>query len=384
VEWAPAAQDARHLVILQGGFSTGKTGTVTLFGRGQSGLPFTPVVQGDVDGDGRANDRAFVPSPSAIAANDPELATELRALLDDGSASARKCLRGALGTVPGRNSCRGPWTQSLNVQWRPPIPRKYARRVTTNVYLQNVLGGVDQLLHGSSLRGWGSQFSPDPVLLVPRGYDAANRRYRYAVNPRFADTRPARTLLRDPFRVVIDFSMDLAVDYDVQQLRRALEPVKVPKAGWQRRSADSLASFYLSRTSSIHKALLQESDSLFLTNDQVARLRLADSVYSARVRELYVPLGAFLATRPREPGKIELDTVTATQKAYWKVFWEQPEVADSIITPLQRDLMPMLKAMLGVPKKDREHSQWVFGYPVQLVDKPQSKAPPNVQQRVVP
>ncbi|MFL5580025.1 MAG: carboxypeptidase regulatory-like domain-containing protein [Gemmatimonadaceae bacterium] len=384
VEWAPAAQDARHVVIVQGGFSTSKTGTVTFFGRGQSGLPFTPVVQGDVDGDGRGGDRAFVPRPSAIAASDPELASQLDALLDEGSPSAQRCLRGALGTVPGRNSCRGPWTQSLNVQWRPPIPRKYARRVTTNVYLQNVLGGLDQLFHGSDLRGWGSQFAPDPVLLVPRGFDAQSRRFRYAVNPRFGDTRPARTLLRDPFRLVIDFSVDLAVDYDVQQLRRALEPVRAPQGGWARRTADSLASFYLSRTSSIHKLLLSESDSLFLTKEQVSALQRADSVFSARVRALYVPLGQFLATRPREPGKIELDTVATTQKAYWKVFWEQPEVADSIVTPLQRELMPSLKTMLGISKKDRENSQWMFGNPVTLVDRPKGQPAPSGQPRIVP
>jgi hypothetical protein len=178
--------------------------------------------------------------------------------------------------------------------------------------------------------------------------------------------------------------VDLAVDYDVQQLRRALEPVRAPQGGWARRTADSLASFYLSRTSSIHKLLLSESDSLFLTKEQVSALQRADSVFSARVRALYVPLGQFLATRPREPGKIELDTVATTQKAYWKVFWEQPEVADSIITPLQRELMPSLKTMLGISKKDREHSQWMFGNPVTLVDRPKGQPAPSGQPRIVP
>lgn len=38
-EWSPSADDARHVVVLSGGFSTPKTGTLTLFARGQSGLP---------------------------------------------------------------------------------------------------------------------------------------------------------------------------------------------------------------------------------------------------------------------------------------------------------------------------------------------------------
>jgi hypothetical protein len=75
--------------------------------------------------------------------------------------------------------------------------------------------------------------------------------------------------------------------------------------------------------------------------------------------------------------------VSATQKAYWKVFWQQPEIADSIITPLQRDLMPMLKTMLGIPQKDRENSQWMFGNPVTLVDRPKdAPAAPSGQPRI--
>jgi len=189
------------------------------------------------------------------------------------------------------------------------------------------------------------------------------------VNSRFADTRPGHTLLRDPFRLVIDFSLNLSVDYDIQQLRRAVEPVKGPD-GWARRGADSLASFYLSNTSSIHKVLLAESDSLFLSAGQIIALRRADSVYSARVRAVYVPLGQFLATGNGTAGKAALDSVQATQKLYWKIFWEQPEAADSVVTPAQRELIPMFKQMLATPKEQREHSQWQFGRPVTLVDRP--------------
>jgi hypothetical protein len=364
-EWAAGPNDARHQFVLQGGFSTRKTGTVTLFGRAQSGLPFTAIVQGDVNGDGRAGDRAFVPALNG-AGVDTRLATQLQALLADGAPGARACLAAYAGQVAARNGCRGPWTQTLNMQWRPPIPRRWARRVTTNVYLQNVLGGVDQLLHDdASLRGWGSSAMPDPVLLVPRGFDAAAQRFRYDVNPRFGDTRGRRTLLREPFRLSIDFSVNLAVDYPVQQLRRALEPVRAPGGGWARRSADSLTAFYLSRTSNIHRMLLSESDSLFLSRAQVAALQRSDSAYSAEVRGMYVELGRFLASRPEgEPGKVELDSVSVVERAYWKTFWRQPEIADSVLTTTQRELMPMLRNMVAVPQRERENSQWIFGFPV--------------------
>ena len=367
-EWAPGPNDARHVVVLSGGFSSQKTGTVTMFARAQSGLPFTPLVQGDVNGDGRGGDRAFVPDPDVVA--DPVLAAQLRALLTDGSSSARGCVAEFRGHAAARNGCRGPWTQSLNVQWRPPLPRRWGQRVTPNVYFQNVLGGFDQLVHGgSNLRGWGTDAAPDPVLLIPRGFDVGGGRFRYDVNPRFADTRPGRTLSLNPFRIVIDFSLNLSTDFDLQQLRRAVEPVKGP-TGWQRRTADSLAAFYLSRTSSIHKVLIAESDSLFLSAAQVSALRRADSAYSAEVRALYIPLGQFLAQGQGGAGQAELDSVQTVQKAYWKVFWRQPEIADSIITVSQRELVPMFKSMLATPQKDRENSRWQFGNPVTFVDAP--------------
>ncbi len=366
-EWAAGPNDARHILVLTSGFSTAKIGTVTLFARAQSGLPFTPLVQGDVNGDGRSGDRAYVPNPET--ASDLNLAAQLRTLLANGSPTARGCLIANLGAVAPRNGCRGPWTQSLNIQWRPPTPRRWGNRVTPNVYLENVLAGIDQLVHGNSLRGWGSPATPDPVLLVPRGFDATNRRFNYDVNPRFGDTRPARTLFRNPFRVVIDFSFDLSTPYDLQQLRRAVEPVKGP-TGWHRRTADSLTAFYLGRTSDIFKLLIEQSDSLFLSKAQVKALDGADSSYSARVRELYVPLGEFLARGQGGAGKAELDSVQATQKKYWKIFWEQPEIAAAIVTPSQRELMPMFKAMLGIPTRNREQAQWMFGNPVTFAEKP--------------
>jgi len=340
---------------------------LTLFGRAQSGLPFTPLVQGDVNGDGRSGDRAFI--PDVAMESDIALADQLRALLASGSPVARACLLEHRGIVAPRNGCRGPWTQSLNIQWRPPLPGKWGARVVPNVYLQNVLAGVDQLVHGGSLRGWGSPASPDPVLLVPRGFDAPNNRFRYDVNPRFADTRPGRTLLRNPFRIVIDFSFNLSTDFDLQQLRRAVEPVKGPQ-GWQRRSSDSLAAFYLSETSDVYRLLLAQTDSLLLTASQVTAIQRADSAFTSRVRALYIPLGEFLARGQGGAGKAELDSAQATHKTYWKIFWEQPEIAGAILTPVQLDLLPFFKAMVATPKKERERSQWRFGHAVPFTDKP--------------
>jgi hypothetical protein len=168
--------------------------------------------------------------------------------------------------------------------------------------------------------------------------------------------------------VTIDFSLRLSTDYNVQELRRALEPVRLPdRTGWARRTSDSLTAFYLRNTSSIHTALLAESDSLFLSAGQVAALKKAEAAFGDSVRAIYGPLGAYLATLGEAgAGKAALDTVTAHRKAYWKVFWAQPEIAGEILTSTQLELFPMLKNMMQVPKKERENSQWQFGSPVKF------------------
>jgi len=370
-EWAPSGTDARHVVVMTGGFSHPKTGTITLFSRLQSGLPYTAIVQGDVNGDGRGGDRAFIPDPAKES--DTQLASQMRSLLDNSRGNAKDCLLASLGRIAQRNGCRSQWSQSLNIQWRPPMPRRWGGRVLPTVYLQNLLAGIDQAVHGTdNLRGWGSQISPDATLLIPRGFDKDVQKFRYDVNPRFGKSLVSRSLGRDPFRIVIDFSLNLSTNFDLQQLRRAVEPVKSAQ-GWQRRSADSLAAFYLSNTSSIHKLLLSESDSLFLSAAQIKALKSADSVYSQRVRALFVPLGEFLSKGMGAAGKAELDSVKATQKKYWEVFWEQPEVAGAVVTPTQRNLMPMFERMIATPMEDRKNSQWQFGNAVTFADKPPAK-----------
>jgi hypothetical protein len=365
-EWATGNNDARHAVVLQGGVSLPKVGTITMFSRLQSGLPYTPVVQGDIDGDGRGSDRAWIPNPATA---EPALANQMSEMLAVAPSHVRSCLESQMGNVAQRNSCRGPWTQQLNIQWTPRIPlRIQGRYIQANVVFENPLAGIDQMVNGANnMKGWGTRAMPDPVLLVPRGFDATQQRFRYDVNPRFGDTRAFRTLSRSPFRITLDFSVNFSTPYDVQQLRRALEPVKV-RGNWERRSADSIMAYYLRNTSNIHRLLLAESDSLFLTSEQQQALLKADSIFSDSVRKIYRPLGEFLANQPNgQPGKAALDSANTTDKAYWVIFWEQVDVAVPILTPQQKELLPMMKRMGEMTKEDRKNSQWQFGYNVPVV-----------------
>ncbi|MCC6245051.1 MAG: carboxypeptidase regulatory-like domain-containing protein [Gemmatimonadaceae bacterium] len=366
-EWAPAWSDARHVWLLQVGHQ-GKLGVVSAFARLQSGLPFTPLVQGDVNGDGRSGDRAFVPNPATTS--DATLAAGLRALQSSGSAVARTCIEQSIAKPLARNGCRGSWTRTVNLTWSPPVDyasKSWRSRVSMTLFANNVLGGLDQLLHGADKqRGWGGVATPDPTLLIPRGFDPTAKAFRYDVNPRFAETRPSRTTWREPFRLTIDFNVRLHVDYDLQSLRRAIEPVKM-NGRWERRSVDSLLAQYLQQTSSIHRALIAEGDSLFLRPEQITALRARDSVFADSVRAIYRPLAEYLTSQPNGVASKEgLDKTKATQEAYWELFWKQPEIAVEAIDSQQVELMSLLKDMVTIPQGKRKGNQYFFGSSVTL------------------
>ncbi|HKP77334.1 MAG TPA: TonB-dependent receptor, partial [Longimicrobiaceae bacterium] len=110
-EWAPSDQDRRHSFTLVLGKTFGRSLETSLIGRASSGQPYTPIVGGDVNGDGARNDAAFVFDPSAVS--DTAMSAALGRVLS-GSNRITSCLRSQVGDIATRNSCRGPWTESLD------------------------------------------------------------------------------------------------------------------------------------------------------------------------------------------------------------------------------------------------------------------------------
>jgi hypothetical protein len=214
-EWASSDFEQRHAFQLSAIRPLGRWGNLTVIGRLLSGAPFTPVVDGDVNGDGLANDRAFVFDPAR--APGPELRAGLQALLHGLPSSTRACLRRQAGTIAGRNSCRTPWGSYADLQLNlfPGGPRN--KRLVVNVAAQNVTSGLDFALHGrAGLRGWGQVPSADPVLLRAVGFDPARREFRYQVNPAFGPDggRSGRV----PFSLRVQARITLGADPATQAL----------------------------------------------------------------------------------------------------------------------------------------------------------------------
>src|ERR1019366_7874420 len=222
VEWAPGPFTPHHTFQLQIAKQFGKWWGVTTFLRAQSGLPFTPLVSGDVNGDGSSNDRAFVFNPAT--ATDAGVASGLRSLMATGPQAARDCLARQAGQVAGLNSCTGPWSATMNasVFVSPAVPLT-GSRAHVSLSFENVLGGLDELLHGSGhLQGWGMSPFPDQTLLRVRGFEPGSNSFLYSVNPRFGSTSLATTSQRVPFRITLDVSIDVGHSYEEQELEQNL------------------------------------------------------------------------------------------------------------------------------------------------------------------
>ena len=84
-------------------------------GAAELGGAVSPLVNGDVNGDGVArNDRAFIFNPASFT-TPTGVAQGMQTLLNEGGGIA-SCLRSQIGEIAGRNSCFGPWSTSLNWQ----------------------------------------------------------------------------------------------------------------------------------------------------------------------------------------------------------------------------------------------------------------------------
>jgi outer membrane receptor for ferrienterochelin and colicin len=159
--------------------------------RSQSGLPFTPVVNGDVNADGQSfNDRAPI-SRNLLLINAAEMDT-LNMLINEWD-----CLEDQLESIAKRNSCRGPWWHSLDLRLSKEISTWRGQRAELLVDFFNVLNGLNS--------DWGRYmgvFAAQTNLLRPAAtgvFDAPTGRVRYEVN--YTAARPADNVPESGFGV---------------------------------------------------------------------------------------------------------------------------------------------------------------------------------------
>jgi hypothetical protein len=305
-EWATSSFDRRHSLTGTLTWPINLGLEITAVGRLSSGAPFTPLVGSDINGDGSRNDRAFVFDPRSPGL-DSALAAGMQKLLANAPGSVRACLESQLGSVAARNSCRGVWQPSLELQmnWRP-MALGLNRRLMVSVTTQNFLGGLDQLLHGkNNLRGWGALRGQDNTLLYVRGFDPLGQRYIYEVNERFGASRQGQNGISVPFQLGINARLMVGPD----RLRDAIDAVRGAAFGGRGGGRGGAAgpgfgaggfALALASFNPVRQILqLKDSLSLGLSEEQIARLQAAADSLDSRntalaqeVRKLVESAGA--------------------------------------------------------------------------------------------
>jgi hypothetical protein len=268
VEWAPRDFEQRHAFLGELRLPLGRAASLVVTGRLVSGVPYTPMVSGDVNGDGSFNDRAFI--FDSTGRGDSALGSALRRLMSSVPSPAAACLRAQIGKIASRNSCRTGWSPFFDAKLSSRSFAIGTQEISFTTSAQNVAAGVDYLIHGSSeLHGWGQFPSPDNVLLRVQGFDPATRAFRYEVNPDFGSYGTARTS-RQSFLLMLEARMTLGAD-PARQVIGAL----IAAARSAVRSPEELAPFLATRFPNVAAIILVNRDSLALHLDstQVASLR---------------------------------------------------------------------------------------------------------------
>ncbi|HEX2091751.1 MAG TPA: TonB-dependent receptor [Longimicrobiaceae bacterium] len=136
--WGPSDFERRHVIVGNFLFRAPFGFRINGIFRSQSGTPWTPTVDGDVNGDGlSANDRAMIDrNLQFTTAADRQ---KFEQLLED-----FECLQDQAGGIAERNSCRNPWWNSLDVRISKELPTFGRQRAELLVDVFNVLNGLNE------------------------------------------------------------------------------------------------------------------------------------------------------------------------------------------------------------------------------------------------
>jgi len=311
----------------------------------KSGALFTPMIAGDINGDGYLNDRAFVFDPARTA--DPALASGMRSLLATGAPAAKTCLTKQLQQLAARATCQAPWvtTAALTVALNPQKVRLPKR---ANVFLTftNPLAIADLLAHGNSnTHGWGQDIPPDQNLLFVRGFDPATKQFKYAVNERFGSTRPQQSASRSAAFISLNVSYDIGYTRERQMLTQRLDAGR-DRPG-TKQTAQTLKAFGTSSIPNPMSMIMQQGDSLHLTRKQADSLATLSTKFSRYADSVWTPVAKSLEDTPERYDHSE---------AYHKYVMAREQTMDYLI-----GIAPDLRGLL-TPDQKRKLPSVILNY----------------------
>jgi len=201
-----ANTDFRHKVIVYGvspslfGFQLGFKYV------GISGNPWTPLVFGDITGDGSSltinnNKRAFIFDPAVINANpnattfEKKLAADMTKLLQNSSNTAHEYLQNHLGQMAKRNELHNAFWSNIDVSLSYTLDRQVIRKMNNNkiifqVQVFNFASLLDKNAGQQKIVPGGNQLLFKAMGLDPEALKQGRTQYAYQVNPTFGQTVP--------------------------------------------------------------------------------------------------------------------------------------------------------------------------------------------------
>lgn len=330
VERRVAAWDRRHQLQLEIAHAFGRL-DASLWLRVASGLPYTPLIAGDINGDGNAgNDRARREDLAAL------FGTEDGAPMPGGRAG--RCLAGVTD-APGGASCRGPWSvnSALSLKMDLGSASRFPR-----ARLQLAFENPASLL-SPGLQRAGGQPVVDPVAARVRGYDPVARRFTLAPNPAFGARLPLGGAAAGLPRVMIAVEIPLAPTIREQQvdrwfIRRGLgDPLSV----------DSLAVLFARGVPNVMTGVLEREDELGLSVAQRTRIATLRDTLATALRRTWLD---FAARMQRDAPSLSRAALMQRMQEVTDLAWDQSRVQANelarLLTPLQQSLLPPTAARL--------------------------------------
>jgi len=347
VEWATPSHLPRHAIHYGIQWGHDRIGRVAWFGQLRSGTRFTPLVARDINGDGLANDRAFVFAPGGAGSQDAALAD----LLARGSSAAKKCLTSQVGRIAAHNSCESGWSSNatLQIDVHPHVLR-LPRHASVSVVVANPLAVADWALHPHARHGWGQTSAPDAILLYPRGFDAAKQQFTYAVNPDFGRAASARSAFHTPAALSLLLRLDIGPSRERQTLLNQLDRGR-------RQPGDPVPALSLRATygsggvANPMTWLLRYSDSLQLSGAQADSIATWNRTYLASLDSIWTPVtNAWASLPPRYDRDAAVRQLADARRAGVDQLLAIAPRISAILTAAQRRRLPRDVANLLDPK----------------------------------
>lgn len=310
---------ARHRVTLQAGIATHQL-LVALRVTAQSGLPFTPLVGEDINGDGRRNDRAFVPTPHALADVSQPEAWGFDAAVPR---YAKQCLQRSVNAIAASNSCQAPWSMSSQFflesrDWHaiPTTPARYklAVRVAQPVYA--VLRALGSGPSGMPAPGG----AVDPTFVTPVAFDTGGKRYVYARNRSFG-----RALAPQSSWAVSGISLDVTLDFTpATDIQLASQILKQGQRGEIRvsRAATRLRELYQYRMVNNLNRVVAEVLRAQPSRETQAVLMHVDQAVRAELDSLWRPVAERTASLSTVSDLKPLaESIRTSEREMWDRIW---------------------------------------------------------------